>query len=153
MNAPQAAGFNPPGAGLEGGLEGLVRGLLAPERVTRALVQRALRRARRLGLYWRVLEPLERAVLEAASRASVEEYRSPRVKRLLAAIIAKIEEYTMRGLVLKAGLSYALSRGLLALPKAPRALLGALRSKLSYIRYLGRSILEVYSYFAPLMKP
>ena len=126
--------------------------LLEPGRVTPQLVLRTVRRARRLGLYWRVLEPLERAVLEAAARARVNEYRSPVVRRILAKLIAKIEVHTMKGVVVLTGLKYALSRGLLgSIVGGLGDILRAAKRKLEYILYLGRNMLVVHNYFEPLL--
>ena len=132
--------------GLHGSLEALLLKLLEPERVTPVEAFRALKRGRRSGALWRVLTPLERALLAAAARARVREYKGPRIKPLLAAIIAKVESQTVRGLVLAVGLRRVLSiaPGLLSL--RPRALLETLKRKLQYLLYLGRSILEVAGY-------
>lgn len=73
-----------PGAqALEDPLDAIVEELLMPGEVTPAIVERTLRRVRRLGLYWRILTPLERALLNVAARLKVPRYRSPKVKRLL----------------------------------------------------------------------
>ena len=125
-------------------VEETVASLLEPHHVTPQLVSRALKRARRHGLYWSLLKPLERALLEAAARARVAEYKSPTLKRILARLIALIEANTPTGLVILKGLKYALSRGLLALAQA--------KNKLNYIKYLGRSLLTVENYFTPLLK-
>ena len=132
-------------------LLGLVEQALVPSRVTPALVSRALNRARRLGLYWKILAPLERALLWAAARARVSEYRSPRVRELLAKLIARIEAQTPRGLALAAGLAYALSRRLLPQLPSPARVLGVLREKLQYILYLGKNALITRNYFSPLI--
>lgn len=122
--------------------------LLKPGEVTPQLVAREIRRARRLGIYWRVLDPLERALLQVAARLKVDSYRSPKVRELLARLIARIELYTMRGVVVLTGLRYALSRGAFrgVLSSGLRALVEWARSKLKYILYLGRSMLVVEGY-------
>ena len=143
-----------PGAGVDGDpLEEVVVELLAPGEVTPWLVERALRRARRLGLYWRILTPLERALLNVAAKLKVERYRSPKVKALLAKLIARIEAHTLRGEVIRLGLRRALSTGAARalLEAGPRALVEWARRKLGYIRYLGRSMLVVLDYFTPLL--
>ncbi len=132
-------------------LEEAARRLLAPGRLTRALLARELRRARRLGLYWRILDPLERALLAAAAKAPINSYKpsSPTARRL-AEIIAKLELHTMRGAVLLAGLRRALQLNPRPLAGGLRALLSWAREKLDYILYLGRNLLVVHLYFEPL---
>jgi hypothetical protein len=140
---------NTPGDGGDP-LETIVLGLLRPGRLTRELAGRALRRARRYGVY-KALDPLERALLKAAAKAPVREYKPwSATGRILARIIAWIELHTMKGRVLLAGLrrALALNPGLTA--RGPRALLRWALGKLDYIRYLGRSILAVQQYFLPL---
>ncbi|GAB6148704.1 hypothetical protein [Stetteria hydrogenophila] len=150
-----------PGAWAAGSLEGELASvaleLLKPGEVTPSLVSREIRRARRLGLYWRILSPLERALLEVASRLRVERFKSPRVREMLAALIARIELHTARGLVLVKGLSRALStlggrlQGLLR--GGLRALVSWARGRLGYLRYLGRSMLVLEEYLAGLLGP
>ena len=111
--------------------------ILLPESVTPAFISRVLVRARRSGTYWRLLEPLERGFLEAASRASVKSYRSGRVRPLLVRLLLRLESCTGLGRILRLGLSYALERGLVN-PLSPR---------LSYLLYLGRSLSAVYWYY------
>ena len=48
-------------------LQGVVEALLEPGDVTPEAVRRALLRARRYGVYWRALTPLERALLRPRS--------------------------------------------------------------------------------------
>lgn len=131
-------------------LEKLALELLEPRRVTRKEISYHLKRAKRLKLYWTVLDALERAVLEAAVRAKVDEYRSKRVKSLLAKLIAKIEFHTMRGKVILFGLQKALSKASSILSGGFSRLLGWAREKLNYILYLGRSMLVVELYFSPM---
>ena len=124
----------------------LVGKALVPERLTPALVSRVLNRARRLRVYW-LLSPLEKAILRAAARARVSEYRSPRVRELLAKLIARIEAQTPRGLALAAGLAYALSRGLFSsLPGFSQVLI-LIRRKMNYLLYLGRNLLIMQNYY------
>ena len=125
-------------------LESLAIDLLKPARVTPRVIAGAVRRAKRAGAYWSMLSPLERALLEAASRARLEEYRSPVLRSLLATLVARIEAHTLKGLVLLKGLWYALSRGLV------RPLLHEIKGRLDYIKYLGKSLLTVEEYFTPL---
>ena len=145
-----------PGAQAAGDPEGdplaeAARRLLAPGRLTRALLARELRRARRLGLYWRILDPLERALLAAAAKAPISEYKpsSPTARRL-AEIIARLELHTMRGAVILAGLRRALQLNPHPLAGGLRGLLAWARGKLDYILYLGRNLLVVQLYFEPL---
>jgi len=134
-------------------VEEAVLELLKPARVTPQMVSRALVRARRYRLYWTLLTPLERALLSVASRLRVREYRSPKVRGMLAELIARIEAETLRGQVVRLGLRRALSTGAARalLAAGPQALLDWARRKLAYIRYLGRSILVVLDYFTPLL--
>ena len=118
--------------------------LLKPEKVTPSIVERAIKRARRYRLYWTILNDLERAILQVASRLQLGEYRNPTIKSLLAGIIAKIEAHTMRGRTLITGLAHALSRRLTTLASN-------LRSKLDYFLYLGRNLLVTQLYFQPLV--
>jgi len=145
-------GFFNPLSGGDSIIEALLLEFLKPGEVTPQLVRRALNRARRLGLYWRILSPLERAFLNVASRLKVKSYHSPRVKELLAMLIARIESYTMRGRIIKLGLWRALSGGRLnSLPVHQlQSLVDWAKRKTSYIRYLGRSMLETIKYFTHL---
>ena len=124
--------------------------LLEPEVVTRRKLAYHVRRAKRLRIYWVILDQWERAILEAAIRARVDEYRGKAIKRLLARLIAKIELHTMKGKVLLLGLQRALSRLSTLLPVGFSRLLEWAREKLNYILYLGRNMLVVELYFAPL---
>ena len=118
--------------------------LLEPREVTPALVQRALKRARRHRLYWTILDDLERAVMAAAAQARVTRYRNPRIKKLLATLIARVEAHTNKGRILITGLTHALTRRLASLTQN-------LRRKLDYLLYLGRNILTTQQYFQPLI--
>ena len=127
----------------------LVEEILLPDRVTPALVSRALNRAFRLRIYW-LLDPLEKAILRAASRARISEYKSPKVRELLAKLIARIEAQTPRGLALAAGLFHAFSRGLLescSHVSFPRSIM---RDKISYLLYLGKNLLETKNYYVTI---
>ena len=124
--------------------------LLEPEVVTRRKLAYHVRRAKRLRIYWVILDQWERAILEAAIRARVDEYRGRAIKSLLARLIAKIELHTMKGKVLLLGLQRALSRLSTLLPGGFSRLLEWAREKLNYILYLGRNMLVVELYFAPL---
>jgi hypothetical protein len=111
---------NTPGDG-EDPLEPIVLELLKPGRLTRELAGRALRRAWRYGVY-RALDPLERALLKAAAKAPVREYKPwSTTGRILARIIAWIELYTMKGQVLLAGLRRALTLNPGLTARGPRA--------------------------------
>jgi len=138
------------GSGSDDSLEYVAMKLLEPEVVTRRKLAYHVRRAKRLRIYWVVLDQWERAILEAAIRASVDEYRGKAIKSLLARLIAKIELHTMKGRVLLLGLQRVLSRFSTLLPGGFSRLLEWAREKLGYIRYLGRSMLVVELYFAPL---
>ncbi len=138
------------GSGSEDSLETLAMKLLEPEVVTRRKLAYHVRRAKRLRIYWVILDQWERAILEAAIRARVDEYRGRAIKSLLARLIAKIELHTMKGKVLVLGLQRALSRFSTLLTGGFSRLLDWAREKLNYILYLGRSMLVVELYFAPL---
>ena len=127
-------------------IEEVVENVLMPRKITKRLIIRTIRRAKRFGIYWR-LDPLERALLEVSALLKIDEFRGKKVREALGRVIAKVEMNTMKGLVLKAGLSYALSRGLLKFKDKFGSLLNFILSKLDYIKYLGRSILAVYNYY------
>ena len=135
--------------GLPQPLGGLLLKLLEPEKVTPKEALRALRRARRTGALWRALTQMERALLTAAAHTRVTEYRSPKLKALLAKIIAKLEAHTPKGMVLAAAVRRALTLNPLLASLAPQALASTLKRKLSYLLYLGRSMLEVIDYYTP----
>ncbi len=138
------------GSGAENNLETVAIKLLEPEKVTRSKIIYHVRRAKRLRIYWYILDSMERALLEAAMKTRIEEYRGEKIKSLLARLIAKIELHTMKGKVILAGLQRALSlTSKLLLGGLPRLLKWA-REKLDYILYLGRSILTVELYFTPI---
>ena len=118
--------------------------LLEPSEVTPALVQRTLKRARRHRLYWTILNQLERAILAAAAQARVTRYKNPRIKKLLATLIARVEAHTNKGRILITGLTHALTRRLASLTQN-------LRGKLDYLLYLGRNLLTTQQYYQPIM--
>ncbi len=121
--------------------------LLAPARITRALIQRGLRRARRYGEPWRTLTLLERALLKAAAAAPIETYNSESITgQTLARIIAKIETHTMRGRTLLTALKHILTHS----PGPATGILGWARRKLDYLLYLGRSLLAIAHYYPQL---
>jgi hypothetical protein len=128
-------------------IEEVAAKVLEPKEITKEVVLRALRRSKRLGIYWRYLDPLERAVLEVASRTKIDVFRGKAVKKALARVIAKVEMCTTKGSIIKLGLRYALSRGLIPLKGNLRDLLHLVKVKMGYIKYLGRSLLEVSGYF------
>ena len=138
------------GSGSDDSLEILAMRLLEPGVVTRRKLAYHVKRAKRLRIYWIILDQWERAILEAAIRARVDEYRGKAIKSLLARLIAKIELHTMKGKVLLLGLQRALSRLSTLLPGGFSRLLEWAREKLNYILYLGRNMLVVELYFAPL---
>ncbi len=109
-----------------------------PQRFDKLFLERVYVRALRSGSWWRA--PGEaRGVLWAALRSSVKIFKSPRVVSALKRAIAWLELYTIRGFAIVAGLSYAIPRGLLHR--------GSLASKVGYILYLGRHVLETYTYY------
>ena len=118
--------------------------LLKPEKITPNTINRALKRARRHRLYWTILNDLERAILQVASRLKINEYKNPTIKNLLATLTARIELHTMRGHTLITGLKHALSRHLTTLTTN-------LRGKLDYLLYLGRNLIVTQLYFQPLI--
>ena len=121
--------------------------LLAPARITRALIQRELRRARRHGEPWRTLTLLERALLKAAAAAPIEKYNPESITgQTLARIIAKIETHTMRGRTLLTALKHILTHN----PSPAKGILGWARGKLDYLLYLGRNLLAIAHYYPQL---
>ncbi|BAA80179.2 hypothetical protein APE_1193.1 [Aeropyrum pernix K1] len=116
--------------------------LLKPDKITPKTALRAIRRAKRNGAFWRALKPLQRSILEAAARAKVKKYTAEKLRNILAEIIAQLELYTLRGTLILLGLSR-----LLALKNITS--LALLKSKISYVLYLGRRILETVDYFKP----
>ena len=80
--------------------------LLKPAKITRALIQHELRRAKRLNHPWRQLTQTEKALLKAAAQTPIQIYKpTSQTTKLLATIIAKIETYTMRGKTIQTGLN------------------------------------------------
>lgn len=130
-------------------LEALLHSLLKPDKITTQTALRALKKARRTGALWRALTSMERALLTAAANARVKEYKSPKLKTLLARIIAKVESYTPKGMVLAAGLRRVLSLNLnvLLLSQPFSQVTIMLKRKLSYLLYLGRAFLQVADYY------
>ncbi len=141
-----------PGVGeIDDVVEKIAMKLLAPGRIDRDIIIKEIRRAKRLGIYWKVLDSMERALLKVAMLASIDRYK-PRsmASKAIAKVIAKIELNTMRGITFITGLRRALS---VAQPSLGgfRSLLSWVKEKTNYILYLGRSLLAVYNYFEPLM--
>ena len=118
--------------------------LLKPDKITPATALRSVKWARRYRIYWTTLNQLERAILQAASKLKITEYKNPTIKNLLATLTAKIELHTMRGHTLITGLKHALTRHLTTLTTN-------LRSKLDYLLYLGRNLIVTQLYFQPLI--
>ena len=114
-----------------------------PGVVERPLIERAYARALRTGSWWRVPEYC-RGLVYAALKSNIRVFRSPKVVSALRRALAWLELYSMRGLVVLAGISYGIPRGLLSL--------GGLLGKFEYIMYLGRRFLESYSYFYPRLR-
>ncbi len=138
------------GSADESSLEAIALRLLEPEAVTREKLAYYVRRAKRLGIYWSILDTLERALIQAALQTKITEYRGKTIKSLLARLIAKIELHTMKGRVLMLGLQRALSKlSSLSLTGFSRLLKWA-REKLNYILYLGRNMIVAELYFAPM---
>lgn len=131
-------------------LEDLAMKLLEPDSITPRIITYHVKRAKRLRIYWSLLDSMERALLEAAIAAKVNTYRGRRIKSLLARLIAKIELHTMKGRVLLTGLQGALSKLHTVSHGGFSRLLSWAREKLNYILYLGRSMLVVELYFSPL---
>ena len=129
------------------GVDVRVKGLAArilesrlPQRFDRGFLERFYVRALRTGSWWRA--PGEaRGVVWAALKSTIKIFRSPRVVSALRRAIALIELHTMKGAVVVAGLTHAISRGLLD-PLSREAV-----SKLNYISYLGRCVLETITYY------
>ncbi|MEB3755326.1 MAG: hypothetical protein GSR79_00470 [Desulfurococcales archaeon] len=118
--------------------------LLKPARITRALIQHELRRAKRLNHPWRQLTQTEKALLKAAAQTPIQTYKpTSQTTKLLAIIIAKIETYTMRGKTIQTGLKRILTRKLIS---STRILQWA-KEKLDYILYLGRNLLTLQQYY------
>ncbi len=141
-----------PGAGeIDDVVEEIAKKLLAPGHIDKNIIIKEVRRAKRLGIYWRILDSMERALLKAAMLAPIDRYRPKSMaSRAIARVIAKIELNTMRGITFVTGLRRALS---VAQPPVGgfRSLLSWVKEKINYILYLGRSLLAVYNYFEPLM--
>ena len=138
------------GSTTEDRIETIALKLLEPKAITRETLAYHVRRAKRLRIYWLVLDPMERALIQAALHSKINEFRGKTIRNLLAKLIAKIELHTMKGKVLLLGLQRALSRiPDFILQSFPR-LLKWVREKLNYILYLGRNMIVVELYFAPL---
>jgi len=119
-------------------LESRFRGPLSKD-----LIARYYRRALRGRIWWKL--PLEvRGLIYAALHSSVKVFRSSRVVAALSRALAYIDLYSLRGLVVLLGLTYALPRRLTSLGEA--------LLKANYIAYLGRRLLESYTYLYPYLK-
>jgi len=119
-------------------LESRFRGPLSKE-----LISKYYTRALRGRIWWRL--PVEvRGLIYAALHSSVKVFRGSRVVAALSRALAYIDLYSMRGLVVLLGLTYALPRHLLSLGEA--------LLKANYIAYLGRRLLESYTYLYPYLK-
>ena len=111
--------------------------------LSRDLVSRYYTRALRGRTWWKL--PLEaRGLIYAALHSSITVFRSSRVVAALSRALAYIDLYSTRGLVILLGLTYALPRRLLSLGEA--------LLKANYIAYLGRRLLESYTYLYPYLK-
>ena len=111
-----------------------------PQRFDKNVLERFYVRALRSGSWWKA--PGEaRGVIWAALKSTVKIFKSPRVVSALKYAIASIELHAMRGVVILAGLTHATSRGLL------NPLSHDVVSKLNYISYLGRCVLETITYY------
>ena len=124
--------------------------LLEPKVVTRDILSYYIKRAKRLKIYWIALDPMERALMQVALQTKIKEYRGKSIRSLLAKLIAKIELHTMKGRILVLGLQRALSRLSSFTIRSFSRLLKWAKEKLKYILYLGRSMMVVEVYFAPL---
>ena len=134
----------------ESSIKAIALHLLEPKVVTREKLIYYIKRAKRLGIYWNILDPLERALIRAAILTNIIEYRGKTIKGLLARLIAKIELHTLKGKVIILGLQRALSKlSSFTFMGFPRLLKWA-REQFSYILYLGRNMMVVELYFAPL---
>ena len=118
---------------------------LAPEKITPKTCLRALRRAYRHGAI-RILSHMERALLKAAANARVTRFKNPIIKEKLAEIIVTIEMHTLKGKIFLTGLRRALISYYLV-SFTINDILEWAKTKLSYILYLGRSILSTRNYF------
>jgi len=130
-------------SGVDARIKGLAIRILEsrlPQRFDRGVLERFYVRALRSGSWWKA--PGEaRGVIWAALKSTVKIFKSPRVVSALKHAIASIELHAMRGVVILAGLTHAISRGLLN-PLSPDVV-----SKLNYISYLGRCVLETITYY------
>jgi len=112
--------------------------------LSRDLISKYYTRALRGRIWWRL--PAEvRGLIFAALHSSITVFRSPRVVAALSRALAYIDLYSLRGLVVLLGLTYALPRRLISLGEA--------LLKAGYIAYLGRRLLESYTYLYPYLKP
>jgi len=112
--------------------------------LSRDLISKCYTRALRGRIWWRL--PVEvRGLIFAALHSSITVFRSPRVVAALSRALAYIDLYSLRGLVIFLGLTYALPRRLISLGEA--------LLKVDYIAYLGRRLLESYTYLYPYLKP
>ena len=105
--------------------------------VTKDLLIAARKRALRNG-YWFKLQPLRRALLEAAIRSSVNEIKSPLVKLLIKEALRELEALA-RAFLLRAldvGYKVAARRVIQALKWGNKKALSWIRD-LSYVFYLG----------------
>ena len=122
--------------------------ILEPEVVTRQRLAYHIRRAKRLRVYWLVLNPMERALVEAALLSKIDVFRGEVIRSLLARLIARLELQTMRGKVLLIGLKRALSKVSGFVVQGFSRLLDWAKGKIDYILYLGRNMIALESYFA-----
>jgi len=113
-------------------LESRFRGPLSKD-----LVSRYYTRALRGRIWWRLPDEV-RGLIYAALHSNITVFRGSRVVAALSRALAYIDLYSLRGLVVLLGLTYALSRRLTSLGEA--------LLKASYIAYLGRRLLESYTY-------
>jgi len=111
--------------------------------LSRELISKYYRRALRGRIWWKL--PVEvRGLIYAALHSNITMFRSPKVVAALSRALAYIDLYSMRGLIVLLGLTYALPRRLISLGEA--------LLKAGYIAYLGRRLLESYTYLYPYLK-
>ncbi|MEM1686049.1 MAG: hypothetical protein QXO93_05285 [Acidilobaceae archaeon] len=114
-----------------------------PRRLSRDFIEKARARALRYGYWWRAPEDA-RAIIVCALNTNIRVFRGFRVVSVLVRALARVELYSMRGIIALLGLTYGIPRGFLSLE--------SVLAKINYVIYLGRRVLESLAYLYPKIR-